>query len=53
MTNGAKNTIERQTTGFLVDLTAPEMAFIGDGPVNGVDLRYQVMLHQAEFFHIQ
>jgi hypothetical protein len=44
VTNGALNQIQETTTGFLVDLTPPELIFIGDGAVLEKDMDYQVSI---------
>ena len=41
-TNGALNTIENTTDGFIVDLTPPVLMSLGDGTEEGKDIEFQV-----------
>ncbi len=45
--NGALNSIQSSTDGYLVDLTAPKLKSIGDGDRMGVDINYQVKTDYA------
>ncbi|KAJ8321023.1 hypothetical protein KUTeg_002610 [Tegillarca granosa] len=40
-TNGALNSIQNETDGFIVDLTPPLLVHIGDGNAQGKDIDYQ------------
>ncbi|XP_076086791.1 uncharacterized protein LOC143057371 [Mytilus galloprovincialis] len=40
-TNGAQNTVTAESDGFVVDLTPPELMYIGDGTVAQEDVKYQ------------
>ena len=39
--NGAGLTKTVASSGYVIDITPPEVAFLGDGPVPGTDLSYQ------------
>ena len=41
VTNGALNTVEVETAGFVVDLTAPVVVYLNDGGEADVDAEYQ------------
>jgi hypothetical protein len=41
-TNGAESTVTAESNGFIVDLTPPELEYIGDGTVANKDIRFQV-----------
>ena len=40
--NGALESIHTQTDGYLVDLTAPKLGYLGDGETQGQDKEFQV-----------
>lgn len=42
-TNAAMNTIQNETTGFVIDLTPPVLVSLGDGPFLHQDITFQVI----------
>ena len=40
--NGALNDVQNTTDGFVVDLTPPLLHHLADGPIDGLDISYQV-----------
>jgi hypothetical protein len=39
-TNGALNFVTNETNSYIVDLTAPNLDYLNDGPTPGVDIEY-------------
>ncbi|XP_041378093.1 uncharacterized protein LOC121390363 [Gigantopelta aegis] len=48
VTNGALNNIELESSGFVVDLTAPVLVYLGDGAEAKFDIEYQSSLTTLE-----